>query len=104
MSDGPFIAFLAVSGWLTQTRARIQLTDQVRRNRAHKLSCGDDLSTFQNAGKCLIAGNQVIRAGRISALQKDLVVRIAADLDATRRINKVTAILDKLKELETHAA
>jgi hypothetical protein len=70
------------------------------RNQADKFTWRDDLCVFPERRKVLpIAGDQKVRTRRIDALDKDVVVRIAPQLDPARWGYQVTLVLDELKKL-----
>ena len=47
----------------------------------------------------LIAGNQVVRTRRIGAFEKHIVIGVAGDFKAARRTDKITVVLDELRQL-----
>jgi hypothetical protein len=72
----------------------------MRRSQADKLPRRYDLGFLPESREMpLIAGNQVVRARRIGAFDKHIVVRVAGDFKAARRTDNITVVLDELQQL-----
>ena len=73
---------------------------EVRRNQGNEFTGRDDLRALPEERKVLtITGDQKVGASRVRTLDKDVVVRIARNLDPARRSNQMAVILDELKKL-----
>ena len=76
-----------IDGIRGRTR-RCSLNRQMRGDEADKLSRCDDLGIFPESWEVpLVAGNQVVRAGRVRALQKLVIFWIARDFQLVSRVN-----------------
>ena len=74
--------------------------NQMRRGQCDKLTRRNDLRALPKWGEMLpIAGNEIVGAGSIGALDKDVVVWITRNFKPARRNHEVAAILDELKQL-----
>src|SRR5260370_37135723 len=72
----------------------------MRRSQADKLPCRYDLGFLPESRRMpLIAGNQVVRARRIGAFEKHIVIRVSADFKAARRADNITVVPDELQQL-----
>ena len=77
----------------------------MRRYDTHEFTGSDDLGLFPEPWKMpLVAGNQVVSAGGVSALQEVVVVRIPGDLEPTHWVHKLRMILYELEKLLAKAS
>ena len=75
-------------GGIQRPTRRCSLNRQMRGDEADKLSRCDDLGIFPESWEVpLVAGNQVVRAGRVRALQKLVIFWIARDFQLVSRVN-----------------
>jgi len=51
----------------------------------------------------MIAGNEVVRSRGVGAFQKHIVIRVAGDFQASRRLDDMAAVLDELQQLLLHS-
>ena len=51
----------------------------------------------------LIAGNEVVRSRGVGAFQKHIVVGIAGDFQAPRRLDHMAMVFDELQQLPPHS-
>ena len=66
-----------------------------------ELAGRDDLGFLPEFWKmALVAGYEIVSAGGIGTFEKDIVARINGDLKRLRGRNKVSAVLNELKELK----
>ncbi len=66
-----------------------------------ELAGRDDLGFRPEFWKmALVAGYEIVSAGGIGTFEKDIVARINGDLKRLRGRNKVSAVLNELKELK----
>jgi hypothetical protein len=80
------------------------MSNQMRRGKSDKLARVDALGLLPEGGKVsLISGDEIVGAGGIGTLDKDVVVGIAAHLKTMRWRNRITAIAKELHELQPHS-
>lgn len=66
-----------------------------------ELAGRDDLGFLPEFWKmALVAGYKIVSAGGIGTFEKDVVARIKGDLKRLQGRNKVSAVLNELKELK----
>ena len=72
----------------------------MRRSQADKLSCRYDLGFLPESREMpLIAGNQVVRARRIGAFEKHIVIGVRRDFKSAGGRHGMAVILDELQQL-----
>src|SRR5579863_5036054 len=77
----------------------------MRRNESDELARHNDFRILPECRKVLaVSGDQKVGTSRISALDKDVVVRIARHLDASRWANQMAVIFDELKQLQPQSS
>jgi hypothetical protein len=80
---------------------RARSEDQVRRGKADKFPRCNDLGFLPELRKVpAIPSDEVVGTGFVGALQKNVVVRVAAYVEAARRLNEMAVIPDELQQPE----